>query len=434
VTPRDGRRSRVKRVLGRTEQGLGLQEDVDIQRFASRPDEAGLSAVPAKEPRTPGEWIKENLFSSPFNSGLTVGSVALAGFVGYQIVDFVFREARWEVIDANIRGYMIGGYPLDEVWRIWATFYFVAALGGLTSGRSRAAINWTIGKTIAAVAAAAVVVVALLFTVELMLARVLALGLPTTAVAAWLVGRAFGERLKKPLRWMWILAFPLILAIQLAFDGPPPQEWEGFFFNLMAATVGIGFSFPIGIFLALGRRSELPVIRAFSVGFIELFRGVPLVGWLIFSKFVVVLLLAPNWDVPDTLRSLLAFTLFSSAYVGEIVRGGLQGVHWGQYEAAQALGLKRSRLLALIILPQALRSTIPAMISHFISLYKDTALFLAIQVDELLDTAVRSAASLDFIGTDREVLLFAAVVFWSVAFAMSRWSQRLEVRLGVGER
>jgi general L-amino acid transport system permease protein len=127
-------------------------------------------------------------------------------------------------------------------------------------------------------------------------------------------------------------------------------------------------------------------------------------------------------------------TLFSSAYVAEIVRGGLQGVHFGQFDAAHALGLSTIRMMILIILPQALRSTIPAMISHFISLFKDTALFSAIEVFDLLEAARRSSSNLAFIGTDLETLLFAGFVFWIVAFSMSRWSQRLEVRLGVGER
>ncbi len=428
------RQRRVEEELGRSEQTLGLQEDVDIGRFAARADETVVSAAPAKEPRTPAEWIKESLFSSPLNTLLTILTTALVVWVLYQMITFVFGEANWAVVDENIKGYMVGGYPLDEMWRVWLTFYFVAVVGGLTAGRSPARFVWTPRRVVVAAIVAAAVLGVLFYTVELMLARVLTMGIPLTALAANLLGRRLGDRLKRPLRWLWILAFPIILVIQAGFGGVSPREWEGFFFNLIAATVGIAFSFPIGILLALGRRSELPAIRGFSVGFIELFRGVPLVGWLIFSKFVVGLLLPPNWDVPDLIRSFMAFTLFSSAYVGEIVRGGLQGVASGQYEAALAVGLKRTRMMALIVLPQALRSTIPAMISHFISLYKDTALFLAIQVDELLDTAFRSAASLDFVGTDREVLLFAAVVFWAVAFAMSRWSQRLEVRLGVGER
>jgi general L-amino acid transport system permease protein len=146
------------------------------------------------------------------------------------------------------------------------------------------------------------------------------------------------------------------------------------------------------------------------------------------------LLLPPQLNLPDIIKAFLAVTLFSAAYIGEIVRGGLQGIDRGQYEAARALGLSTTRMTLLIILPQALRSTIPAMISHFISLFKDTSLFTVIEVTELLSAAFRSSANPAFLLTEKEVLLFAAVIFWIVAFSMSRWSQRLEVRLGVGER
>jgi general L-amino acid transport system permease protein len=175
-------------------------------------------------------------------------------------------------------------------------------------------------------------------------------------------------------------------------------------------------------------------VRVVCVGFIELFRGVPLVAWLIFSKYVVDLLLPPQLDTPDIIKAFIAMTFFSAAYVGEIVRGGLQGVPSGQYEAARAVGLSTTAMMALIVLPQALRSTIPAMISHFISLFKDTSLFTAIEVTDLLAAARRSASSLEYFGRDMETLLFAALLFWVVAFSMSRWSQRLEVRLGVGAR
>jgi general L-amino acid transport system permease protein len=159
-----------------------------------------------------------------------------------------------------------------------------------------------------------------------------------------------------------------------------------------------------------------------------------LVAWLVFSKFVVDLLLPPQVDLPDIIKALVAMTLFSSAYIAEIVRGGLQGIDRGQYEAGRALGLSTPRLLGLVVLPQALRSTIPAMISHFISLFKDTSLFTAIEVTELLSAARRSSNALEFQGHSMETLLFASLIFWMVAFSMARWSQRLELRLGVGER
>jgi general L-amino acid transport system permease protein len=174
-------------------------------------------------------------------------------------------------------------------------------------------------------------------------------------------------------------------------------------------------------------------VRLVCVVLIEAFRGVPLIAWLIFLRFMVPLLL-PQVETPIIIRAFIAMTLFSSAYIAEIVRGGLQGVHSGQLEAGRALGLSPLRLTVLVVMPQALRSTIPPMIGHFISLFKDTSLFTAIAITELLTAARRSSASLEFFGDDAETLLFAALIFWVIAFSMSRWSQRLELRLGVGER
>ncbi len=204
--------------------------------------------------------------------------------------------------------------------------------------------------------------------------------------------------------------------------------------NVLLAVAATFLSFPVGILLALGRRSTLPIVSKFCVGFIELFRGVPLVTLIISGQFILPLMLPPGMQLSLIVRMILVFTIFSSAYVAEIVRGGLQGVHFGQFEAARAVGLSTTRMMALIILPQALRSTIPAMISHFISLFKDTSLLAALAITDALRAARRASAQLEFIGDQKEALLAAALLFWVVAFSMSRWSQRLELRLGVGER
>jgi general L-amino acid transport system permease protein len=355
-------------------------------------------------------------------------------FVSYRALRFVFVGADWTIVRVNMKGYMVGGFPTDELWRVWLSAYFVALLAGLSFGATGRRIRWTVPKIAISVLTGGAAIVIILYTTQSGLVRGLTAGLAVAAPLGLSVGRVAGNKLRAPLIVAWLLAFPAVIVVLRAFDGVAPSEWEGFFFNIIAATVGIVASFPIGILLALGRRSELPALRTVCVIFIEIFRGVPLVAWLIFSKFVVDLLLPPQVEVPDIIKAFIAMTLFSAAYVGEIVRGGLQGVHSGQYEAARALGLSTTRLMALVVVPQALRSTIPAMISHFISLFKDTSLFTAIEVTDLLAAARRSANSLEFFGRDLETLLFAGLIFWAVAFSMSRWSQRLEVRLGVGER
>jgi general L-amino acid transport system permease protein len=246
-------------------------------------------------------------------------------------------------------------------------------------------------------------------------------------------GRLAGRRLYRPLVIAWMAAFPIVILLLRGFGGVPPQRWGGVVLNVLVAVVGIFLSFPIGVALALGRRSTFPAISAVCVGVIEFVRGAPLYIWLLFGEFVLPFMLPAGLSLPRIVRAMFVFTVFSSAYVAEIVRGGLQGVHHGQYEAGRALGLSTIRLTVLVILPQALRNTIPALISHFISLFKDTSLLAVIGFIDALRVA-RIAPQGVFQGDQEQTLLFAALLFWTVAFSMSRWSQRLERRLGVGER
>ena len=418
--------------LPRSKLGLGLREDVDV--LTTEDAARVVEAAPTAAPTTFLEWIRQNLLSSPLNTLLTAVSASFVAFVVYQAARFVFVSADWNVIRVNMKGYMVGGFPIEEVWRVWASAYLVAVVAGVSSGASARPLHPTVRQSRVAAVVRALAVTIVVYTAQTTLVRALTAGLVAVTVGGFTLGRTLRGRLRRALIIAWVLAVPAVTIIVGAFGGVALSDWEGFFFNIIAATVGIAASFPLGILLALGRRSDLPAIRLASVGFIELFRGVPLVAWLIFSKFVVDLVLPPQLEIPDIIKAFIVMTLFSAAYVGEIVRGGLQGIHAGQYEAARALGLSTTSMMAMIVLPQALRSTIPAMIGHFISLFKDTSLFVAIEVTDLLAAARRSAESLEFFGRDMETLLFAALIFWGVAFSMSRWSQRLEVRVGVGER
>jgi general L-amino acid transport system permease protein len=418
--------------IDRSEIGLGPREDVDARFRGDRPQV--VEDAPVAAPRSPGEWIRQNLFSSPLNALLTIVSGIFVAFVVYRLMRFIFVDADWRVIRVNMKGYMVGAFPVEQAWRLWVAAYFLALLAGVSFWMSRRAVRRRPSRIFVPAASAVVAVMILLFTVQTGLVRALAACVLLALVLGVASGRFFGRALRRPLLIAWVLAFPVVIVLVRGFGGVPPTHWGGFFFNIIAATVGIFASFPLGIALALGRRSDLPAVRIVSVAFIELFRGVPLVAWLIFSKYVVDLLLPPQLVLPDIIKAFIVMTLFSAAYVGEIVRGGLQGVPAGQYEAARALGLSTTAMTTLVVLPQALRTTIPAMIGHFISLFKDTSLFTAIEVTELLAAARRSASSLEFFGRDMETLLFAGLVFWVVAFSMSRWSQRLEVRLGVGAR
>jgi general L-amino acid transport system permease protein len=397
-------------------------------------EQPAVEIAPAKAPATPGEWIRQNLFSSRFNSGLTVVVGAVLLYVGFLLIRWLFVTADWRVVKVNLRLYMVGRFPGEELWRVWACGFFVALLAGLSWGVSGLRLEWTPRRVVLRVVLLVLLLASLVYLLDGLRVWLLVAGLATACAAGVLVGRLGGRRLRLGVGVAWALAFPVVILLLRGMGGVPPRLWGGFLLNILLAVVATFLSFPFGILLALGRRSTLPAISAFSVAFIELIRGVPLITLLIFGQFVLPLLLPPGLTLPDILRAMAMFTIFSSAYVAEIVRGGLQGVQAGQYEAARALGLSTTRTMALVALPQALRATIPSMISHFISLFKDTSLIAVLGLAELLSVARRAPSALQFIGRQREALLAAALIFWVVAFSMSRWSQRLERRLGVGQR
>lgn len=266
---------------------------------------------------------------------------------------------------------------------------------------------------------------------------VLALGLVALGVGTWWLGRGLPERF---LRWRFlVLALGVAGAFEIVMEGGGVgwEDWGGLMLTVFLAVGGIVLSFPFGVLLALGRRSSLPAIRAVSVAYIELIRGVPLITLLFMGRFVLGLFVPAGFEKPGVVtRALIAITMFSAAYAAEIVRGGLQGVPRGQVEAAQALGLSPLRVMRFVVLPQALRSVIPAMVGHFISLFKDTSLVAIIGLVEFLRIGEIVTQQTDFRaqGLQAEVFLFVSFVFWVGAYWMSRQSQRLEQRLGVGER
>jgi general L-amino acid transport system permease protein len=407
----------------------------DQVELADLEDRAVVETAPAAVPTTPGEWVRANLFSGPVNSVVTVAVAALAGWLAWGLLHWVFVTADWRVFKVNLASYMLGRFPRAEVWRVWASLYFVVTLAGLSWGASGKRLDWRPARAVGRAVGAVVGVLLLLWLLESTGIWVL-IGVATALFAAGTaVGRWAGRRLRRPLLVAWIAAFPVVVMVLQVAGGVKPALWGGFLLNVLVAWVAIFASFPIGVLLAVGRRSSLQAISKASVAFIELIRGVPLFTLLLFGFYVVTLILPPGLGVPTLIRLMIMFTVFSAAYVAEIVRGGLQGVPEGQYEAARALGLPARKMFRLVILPQALRSTIPAMIGHFISLFKDTSL-LAIVAGfvDLLRSARRAPAGLEFIGDLKEALLPAAVIFWIVAFSMSRWSQRLERRVGLGER
>ena len=409
----------------------GSEEGYELTLAAEGP---AAEVAPEAEPQSPAEWIRKNLFPSAWSGVLTVVMGAVAMWVVYVAASFVFQGADWSVLKRNLRLYMTGRFPLDEMWRVWTWVYALALLAGLSRGATARVRPTTLGiiwRVVVLVASLG----SLLYLVDSTLVTALSIGAVVTLVVANLLGRLAGRAIRRPLLIGWILLFPFVILVLRAFDGVKAELWGGFMLNVLVAVVAIFVSFPIGILLALGRRSTLPAVRTFCVGFIEFIRGCPLAVLIFVGIYVFPLLLPPGVDPSNIVLAMAVFTIFSTVYVAEIVRGGLQGVPEGQYEASSALGLRYPRMMRAVVLPQALGNTIPAMISHFISLFKDTSLLVVVGLfDDLASAANNATTAFEFIGREAEALLPAAFIFWVVAFSMSRWSQRVETRVGVGVR
>jgi general L-amino acid transport system permease protein len=212
------------------------------------------------------------------------------------------------------------------------------------------------------------------------------------------------------------------------------SQWGGLMLTLVIATVGIAGALPLGIVLALGRRSNMPAIRVVCVTFIEFWRGVPLITVLFMSSVMLPLFLPEGMNFDKLLRALIGVILFQSAYVAEVVRGGLQAIPKGQYEAAAAMGLGYWRSMGLVILPQALKLVIPGIVNTFIALFKDTSLVIIIGLFDLLNSVKQAAADPKWLGMATEGYVFAALVFWIFCFGMSRYSMHLERKLDTGHK
>ncbi len=213
------------------------------------------------------------------------------------------------------------------------------------------------------------------------------------------------------------------------------DQWSGLYLTLVASGAAIILSFPLSLLLAVGRRSSLPAVRWFCVGYIEIFRGVPFLALLLVAKTFIDFFLNVDTPLSLTTRVIIVFTIFSSAYLAEVVRGGLQAVPSGQVEAGQALGLQPPGVMRLIVLPQALRAVIPSMVGQFISLFKDSSLFAIVSVVEFYRSRelIHSQQEYTTIAI-AETLVFVAFAYWAISYTMSKESQRLERHLGVGER
>ncbi len=352
-------------------------------------------------------WLRVNLFATPGNAILTLACVALIAWAVPPLIRFLFIDAVWsgpnrEVCLASpahpepgacwafvrvwLSYFLYGFYPIAERWRV-DVFFAALALGIAWLG-SISAPRRDLGAVY-------------FFIVLPVLSFVLLYGLPAIGLAA-----------------------------------VPTNLWGGVLVTIVVAAVGIVASLPIGILLALGRRSELPVVRWLAIGFIEFVRGVPLITVLFMASVMLPLFVPQRLEPDKLLRALIGVALFASAYMAEVVRGGLAGVPRGQYEAARALALTYWRMMGLVILPQALQVTLPNIVNTFIGLFKDTTLVFVVGIFDLLRTieAARGDPKWATPVTAGTGYAFAALFYFIFCYGMSRYARGVEARLSRGGR
>jgi general L-amino acid transport system permease protein len=381
-------------------------------------------------------WLYRNLFNNWYNGLLTFASVGLVYALGKPVLTWALTTARWDVITVNIRLLMVGQYPIDQIWRAWLCVHILAAMGGLSWGIWVRRYRW-LGVLLLACPLALAAVPSLAVSA----ARPHLFALSLISAIAFALGRLSGKRAQRTAIGLWLVYLPLVILIvggATSTSGWLPivssNVWGGLLLTFLLTAVGILVSFPMGVLLALGRRSELPAIRWASIVYIELVRAVPLVTILFMAQVMLPLFLPAGITIDRVLRAMVGIILFTAAYQAENVRGGLQAVPAGQYEAARALGLSGAQTTVLIILPQALRNVIPVLVGQFIALYKDTSLVAIVGLFDLLGIAKTIVSQPQFIGLQREAYLFVTMIYWLFSYFMAHLSQRLEVALGVGER
>lgn len=368
--------------------------------------ETSVAGVPEAVPRGPSSgggraiaWMRQNLFASWLSSLVTLLLVyliarALFGLVQWGLINAIWtlpdgqtqacRAVRgvgacWAVVTEKHRFILFGTYPFEQQWRPALSIAIFIALFVISTMRR-------------------------FWRMELFLIWIVALG----AIGVLMWGGIFG----------------------LSFV--PQERWGGLPVTLILATFGLAFGFPLGIMVALGRRSQLPAIKTLCVVYVELIRGVPLVSLLFMASVMFPLFLPDGINIDKLLRAQVAIILFAGAYLAEVVRGGLQALPKGQSEGAEALGLSYWQKTGLIVLPQALRLVIPPLVNTFIGFFKDTSLVLIIGIFDLLTAAKTAIVEPAWQGFSLEVYIAAGVIYFAFCFAMSRYSQRLEADLNRG--
>lgn len=392
----------------------------------------------------PIAWLRKNLFSNWVNGILTVIILIALFSLLKSLLTWATTIAKWELIPANLPLFFVGRYPADQRWRIWLMLGLIVSLSGLTWGILVRNIRTLFSRPLLITLGIIALVVAIFpmsiqnpYTASIP-SRLLLIGLLGLLLATAWIGRRVGQQVPSVGKWLslgWFLSFFVVLWLMAGGFGLKPvatSNWGGLMLTVLIAVVSIVLCFPLGVLLALGRQSSLPVLRWISILYIELIRGVPLIAILFIGQNMIPLFLPTGVRPDNVLRAIIGLTIFSAAYLAENVRGGLQAIPRGQIEAANALGLNPVLATSLIVLPQALKISIPAIVGQFISLLQDTTLLSIVSIVELLGITRAILANPQFLGRYWEGYLFVGAIYWILCYAMSWGSRRLEDSLNTG--
>ena len=382
------------------------QNDLSYVRTEMAPPQP----APLRE-RGPIAWMRKNLFANPYDSVLTIIGLFVVAVIVPPLVDWALIQAQWTGTDRTFCATVAQGGIQPEGWSGACWAFVNAKFGQFMFGRYPLDERWR------------VILVAILFVallVPMMIPRVPRKGL-----------NAFLLFLVLP-----VVSYFLLVGGLFGLNHVETPLWGGLMVTLTLSFVGIVVSLPLGILLALGRRSKMPVVKMLSVIFIETVRGVPLITVLFMASVMLPLFLPAGVSFDKFLRALIGVSLFASAYMAEVVRGGLQAIPKGQYEGADSLGLSYWQKTRLIILPQALKLVIPGIVNTFIGMFKDTSLVYIISMFDLLGVVRQNFSDAAWASpqTPASGLVFAALVFWMFCFGMSRYSIYMEHRLDTGHK
>ena len=382
-------------------------------------------------------WVRANLLDTWYNALLTVAVLASAYYVVRGFAGWVLETAEWAVLTQNLQVLLVGQYPDEEIWRAGVVMLAIPFVLGL---------GWSVWPDFCRKLALSLAVAApLLAALPVELAslgggfRVYLLLNSVLVGAGWLIGRytVFGNARWVLGAWLFLFLGGLVFlrgfTVSEALPFVGTKQWGGLMVTLLLSQAGIVISFPLGILFALGRRSSMAFVRVFCVVYIEVLRGTPILA-LLFVTQVLLPLLLPDWmDMDRLTRGLVALILNNSAYMAENVRGGLQSVPSGQLEAARALGMKVHHITARIVLPQALRNVLPAIVGQFIILFKDTAVISLLGLLDFLGTAnAILSGRQQWFNAEIEMFLFVAAVYWVFTYAMTSVSRAIERSMSKG--